>query len=324
MPQPPVGRRNKEEFQNIWEYWNIYMNLLNRELYKYEWELPETCDWRFFELSLIHYGTALFAYDKDKKEFYTLHANPTDVQTMYGYYKKASGWAWNYRKDFKVYIPGTPMSVAKETVNGVLGYNNDLHYPSFFYLEQQAARLCNTTRAIDVAVENMKTPYIIACDKNNVDTIKDAITDKKNNHEAIIISDNLLANGDLPIEVYPIATQPEVLTKFWENYYNVEEYTKQLQGFDSNPSADKRERLLTSEVESNDSVTFVNDDLGLKTRQELCDLVNEIFADKLDKPISVKSRLQDIQKEDENDLLASMVPPTSTDRGISGDSSNDI
>lgn len=268
MPQPPVGRRNKNEIKNLDEYWNQYIHLLNREIYKYVWTLPETCDPRNVELQLIHYGKCLFGLNK-KDELLSLQWNPSNIQTIYGYPKEGHGWALGYEEPYIVYVPGESIEVARlKKARGVICYANDLHWPTFLYLEQQAYRLTEVIRAMDVAQENMKTPYIIACDKNNIATIKTAIAEKKNNNDAILLSADILTNGELPIEVYPIATTPQVLDSFWQHYYNIDEETRARQGLNGNPAPDKKERMITGEVEANDSVTYVNDDIGLKTRQE--------------------------------------------------------
>lgn len=303
MPQPPVGRRDKDKIKNLDEYWNQYINLLNKEIYKYEWTLPPTCDPRTAELQYIHYGCCLFGLKDETKELLTLQFNPSNIQTLYGYPLEGYGWALGFKQDFIVHVPGNSTDVSKSRgVNGIVGYANDLHWPTFFYLEQQAYRLAEVVRATDVALENMKTPYIVATDKNNLKTIKDAIADKRNNNDAILLSADILQNGELPLEIYPIATTPQVLDAMWQHYYNIEEETRTRQGLNGNPAPDKKERMITGEVEANETVTYVNDDIGLKNRKETCELINEIFADELNGfKCDVKSRFQEVQKEEYDD-----------------------
>lgn len=295
---PPIGRRNKDEIKNIDEFWNHYIHLLNKELYKYEWELPDTCDECTWEMTLIHEGKALFMIDPDDNLPRSVKLLESNIQTIYKYPKEGFGWALNYNKPVILYVPGEGIESAKARgVNGVVVYANRLHYPNFFYLESQAARMAESTRAMDVALENLKTPYIVATDKNNLKTIKDAIKEKRNNNDAIILSADILQNGELPLEVYPLGTTPQVLDAMWQHYYNIEEETRCRQGLKGNPAPDKKERMITGEVEANDAVTYVNDDIGLLTRQEGVDIINELFAEYLDKPVSVSSRFQSIQEE---------------------------
>lgn len=314
MPYPPKGARalrNIPEWENEEEFQDTYMRFMNQELLRYTYEgLPETCDQRFLDLSFIHYGKAMIAMDG--KVPVTLHTNPYDQMNMYGYFRRATGWAWNgYNKQFEVYVPGTDKT--KFNGNAVIGYDNPMRYPYHFYLTHLTERYMRSQRAIDMTIENLKTPYIIKAPEEQVETVKAAIKKKNDNHGYIVLPETMNVIGE-GIEIWPSATSPQVVTEMWNHFYNTENLGRENRGITTNPSPDKRERQITAEVSANDMITNINSEYRYQERVKFFDLVNEFFDldikvidnfaelanDPIEDNIEASKNVQPSQKEGDN------------------------
>lgn len=312
MPCPPRGQRalrNIPEWENEEEFQDTYFRFVNQELMRYDWDgLPETCDARFLELSFIHYGKAMIARDGEK--VVTLHTNPYDQMNMYGYFRRATGWAWNgYTNEFEVYVPGTDPKLFKG--DAVIGYDNPTHYPYHFYLTHLTERYMRAIRAIDTTIENLKTPYIITCPEDRVETVKAAIKKKKSNHEVIILSEGLNSLGQ-DIQVFPQGTTPAIASEMWKHFYNIDNLGKENRGINSNPAPQKMERELTSEVNANNMITSINAEYRLLEREKFALLVNECLG----LSITVSDRFAEYQ---ENELQGRLYDPNAPQDKVKGD-----
>jgi hypothetical protein len=175
--------------------------------------------------------------------------------------------------------------------------NNDLRLPEFSVVRYYAYKLTNIDRAIDVNIEAQKTPTIITCTDKQRLSLKQAINQRKDN-EPVIYADNsfdkdMITTLDLntPMVFKDLQLQKHmVLNEFFTDI-----------GV-NNANMDKKERMVANEVEANNEQVKACEDVLLRSREEACKRINQIFG----LNISVKRReldqvpeYKDIIKEEE-------------------------
>lgn len=272
---PLPKEKIKAKYKNLTEFQCWYRKLTNMALSIFEWEgLPDTCDAWCLEYSLLMYGKACIA-KKDIIGLVSLPCQESNMFNIYGYTNKAIAYGFNGDTfEFDCYMPGSDNS----GVQGVMLYDNPARFPYSRYIIDGAYRLSDNIRSIDVAVKKLKNPYWIVCNQNQMATVKKSLGDIDNNENAIITSTSLTPDD---FRVLPTSTNPQILQGLWDNYNNSYDIIKEVLGINNNEQSDKKERLLTDEVNANNFITDMFLQLRLKQREEFCERVNETFGTKI-------------------------------------------
>lgn len=278
-----MSKRKLAKYNNHAEFNNIFQAEFTSMVNLFTWSnLPDTCDAAFLERCLLLFGRALIA--KVGGSFLTLGGAGTDSVNVYGYPIYAYGWGYNgYNRKLSAYVPGTANAAggpagsapANDAPECVICYDNAASYPYINYIVRAAARMGDLIRACDVAAQGLKSPYLITCDESQVESVKRALDDRRDNLCAIIASRISLSADQF--KVWPTALQPDVLRSLWEQYRNIEAQLHETFGINANANTDKRERLLVDEVNSNNEAVHANLQKRLDWRKRFCEEVNETF-----------------------------------------------
>lgn len=261
------------------------LQMLARSLFTWK-NLDEICGYganRFLEESLFRFGRAVFVRDSEigLKVF---NANPSDVLNIYGLPLKimatsmaGGGYAKEYDFDDVVYI-----------------MNNDLCKPTSSTIDLYARRLYNVERTMDVNLNAQKTPLIIEGDKNTLLTLKNVFMKYDGNVPVIYANKNFDINSKLNV----LRTDsPYIIDKLENHKHELWNDCMTFLGI-NNANTSKRERLISSEVESNDDLINYYLNCFYKTRKESCDMINEKFLSDSD------IKLEVVLNEDVLDLIA--------------------
>lgn len=249
---------------------DYYARLKSIAVSVFEWEgLPETCNARFLEDTLFSYGQAAFVNDPTMS-YLTLKVTPAGALNVYNepiaYVAHATGYSQIFDADKMVFIR-----------NNYLAKSTDL--TTLIYAE----RLTRLQMAIDVNINAQKTPLLIRCDEKTKRTLE-TIYDKYNGDSPVIYGGKAMT--DKPLEAISTGA-PYVVDKLRDEKRAVwNEYLEYL-GIDTNPSDKKRERLIVSEVESNNVEVETQSETMLLCRQEACEKINKLFG----LSVSVKRRV---------------------------------
>lgn len=310
MPVRNMSERKLAKYETDREFVNTFNRLFNMALNTFSWEgLPETCNERFLELSLMLYGSALLC-DKDGAFVNLASADGGEIN-IYGEPLTAYGYGlngWNHK--YNLYIDGMEESpvvldgISREgskQYNAVLCRDNKISYPYVNYIFMAAQRLTRAMRTMDVVCQNLKQPVIITCEESMVKTVRETLNQRGDNVNAIISS------GKLPIDsfkVWDTKANPQTLSTMWEHYDSVEAHLKELFGVNSNSQADKRERLIVDEVNANNEATEQSVEHRLKERQLFCERVNKAFGLNISVQLNValphgEEDLEDGEEEEE-------------------------
>lgn len=174
------------------------------------------------------------------------------------------------------------------------GYDMD----KFIYFYSN--KLAECERTADVNVKRCKTPYILACDENDVLTVKKMLADIDGNVPAIV-ADKALKIDSLAV----FQTGVSFLGPELQDYKkSVENELLTFLGI-NNLAVDKKERVNVEEAESNNEVINHFAVLELESRQQACDEAREKFG--IDIQVmwkGVREENVDNERHDESDTGA--------------------
>lgn len=289
-----LSKKKVALYENNIEFQNMFYNLLNILMYSFSIEgLPDSCNERFFKLNLIFNGYAALIKDPDLG-YLSLGVRPTvnsSQLNIYGEFPDVMAFGWNgFNKQYTNYMYGTDNSDAE----AVICRDNDMMYPMINIIWIYAKRLTDTMRTLDVTARKLKTPYFITCDEAQKSSIKKILEDVDFNQDSIIANRSTMPNE---FNVLQTGVQPESVRVLWEHYSNLESEIRTFLGINSAANIDKKERLVVDEAQANDILTDINIQYRLKSYQQFCDTVNNLWG----LNISFVSNIDIVEKQAEID-----------------------
>lgn len=266
MRKPKLKRDNWEtDYMNNRTYLQFYNRLMEIAISSFEWKnLPKTVDPRFLELVLFGDGMCVFFKD-DVLGYLALQTMIAGKLNVYRIPNDRRAYAQNgYNK-------------ALNGKDSVIIFNNNLHTNSVLDIEMFAKRLYEVQRAIDVNVQAQKTPVLILADENQRLTMKNLYKQYQGN-EPFIFGDKKLNPNDIKV----LKTDaPYNADKLYELKTNIWNEALTYLGI-SNISINKKERLLTDEIQRNMGGTVASRFSRLYARKQACEQINEMFGLNID------------------------------------------
>ena len=230
----------------------------------FSWEgLDEVCGFgasRFLEIALYRYGKACIVKD-DELGYQVFNAAPSGKLNNYYLPVKIMAYSTGYSKQF-------------DTDEIVYIMNNELQKPTLDTLSLFARRLYEVERTMDVNLQAQKTPILIEGDKNTLLTLKNIYMNYSGNTPVIYGNKNF----DISNKVNVLRTDAPYIIDKLENYKH--ELWNDCMTFlgIKNANTSKKERLITSEVESNDDLINYYLNCFYKTRKQACDALNKKYG----------------------------------------------
>lgn len=261
--------------------YSIYYNKFRLlALSMFEWvNLPKSCDARFLEKCLYSFGKAIFIYDKN---FGFMNLKCTTNGTLNDYELPVSYQAFSIRYN-KSY----------QADDCVIIRNNLLELCSDDIVSVYAKRICDIQNTCDVNLVSQKFPFIITCNEKQRLTMQILFEKFKGNTPFIFgDKDTLDMTG---VNVITTNTQFN-LDKLHDYKKDMENEFMTFMGF-NNANTDKKERLITDEVNANNESVEMFAESMLLTRKKACEEINEKYGLNID----VKRReTKCVEKEAEN------------------------
>ena len=244
----------------------------------------------FIEESLYRYGKACIVND-DEIGIKALNVTAAGKLNIYYLPVKVNAFSTGYNKiydfDDVVYI-----------------MNNELQKPTKDTLTLFAARLYETERTSDVNLQAQKTPVLIEGDKNVLLTLKNTYMQYSGNMPVIYGNKNFDVSSKLNV----LRTDaPYIVDKLEDHKHNLWNDCMTFLGI-NNANTSKKERLVTSEVESNDQLINYYLNCFYKTRKKACDILNEKFG----------TNVEIVLNKEVVDLLAETTRALEEEGGLNG------
>lgn len=275
------GKREKWEsaLLNNRTYLQYYNRLLELAINMYEWKnLPDTVDERFLELTLFSDGMAVFFRDDILGEL-CLQCMIGGELDVYRIPIDRTAYATN----------GYQMRLNNQ--NSVIIFNNYTHTNSMLDVEMYARRLYEIERTIDVNVKAQKTPLIVRATENQRLTMKNLYMQYDGNEPFIFGDKQLDLDGIkvLKTDAPYVADKLNILKRqIWNEaltYLGIE-----------NSNTEKKERLVSDEVNSNLGGVAAQRFCRLNARRQAANKINKMFG--LSIEVDFREEVKEMFKED--------------------------
>ena len=261
----------------------------------FEWvNLPKSCNARYLEMCLYYKGQAALLWDEDY-DFINTQAADSGYINIYGLPTKINCFSYSYNKMRELYVPGTNLPPEEECI---LVMNNYQRIPTCSTIELYAQRLAECARVCDVNIAAQKTPVLILTDKNQELTLRNIYAQYEGNSPVIFGDKNIIDTDNIKV----LKTDAPFIANDVRVYMR-DIWNEALSFLGVNNLDEKKERLITSEANSNNELINLNMESYLTPRKQACKEFNEKFGlTGTSKAIDVKLRsdLYNIIKENES------------------------
>ena len=283
-----MSRRNKgnglfgeSAVMNNATYIQYFNRLVELSVSVFEWQgLPESVDPRYLELHLFQNGSVVYFRDEVMGDLcldciangqFDVYGNPISrrAYSSYNQYQKTLNES-----------------------DSVIIWNNYLRQPSVLDVKMFAKRLYNLDRIIDVNANAQKTPVLVQGTEKQRLTLVNLYKEFDGNAPFIFGDKNLDLNSLRAIST----NAPYVADKLYQLKTQIWNEALTYLGI-SNLNIQKKERMITDEVQRNQGGTIASRYSRLEARREAVDKINRMFGT----DISVDYR-EDFQITNENDV----------------------
>lgn len=241
----------------------IYNHLLNLAIKRFKWDnLPEGLTSDILEQMLITYGQMGAFMDGSLLKILPAHAD--NKMNLYG-----------QPVSYRLYgMNGETHSVS--AMNMVRLRNNPVGSADTYNLQILAQRIDNIEQTQEVNLFQQCVPKIISTNRDGVLTAKNIIR-KIKDFSFVVLTREKGINGQIKQDDVIDTSAPYILDKLcdYDNFYNNKAMT--YLGL-NNSNIDKKERLISDEVNSNNEQIEAILDMYFECRQEFCKLCNEKFS----------------------------------------------
>lgn len=242
-------------------YIQCFDRLKDIAITRFKWKgLPDTVDERFLELTLFGEGKITFFKDM----VMGMLALPFTNDEMLDVYGRPTSWQAYSNNGYRAELDPT---------NAVLCWNNRLHTNSVLAIEQYAYRLYMLERALDTNVNAQKTPIMIRCAEEQRLVLKNLYMKYDGNQPFIFADKDLDMKGVTVLKT----DAPYLVDKLQAAKERVWNEALAYMGI-ANVSAEKKERMIVSEIEQGMGGTMASRFSGLDTRREAAERINKMFG----------------------------------------------
>lgn len=244
---------------NYIRYFNT-LKMIATSSFKYT-NMPNSVDVRFLELGLFNRGYMVFFYDEDLEKYLALN---TTLGCELDVYNNPLSYVAYANNGYQVQLTNK---------DSVIIYNNYLKQPTLMLCEYFAKRLYDFDSVIDVNVRSQKTPILIACNESEKLAMKNVYMQYDGNQPVIFTYKDFITADNFKV----VNTQsPYVADKIYQLKSNIWNEALTQLGI-TNTTVNKKERLITDEVQRSQGGVFACRNSRLKMREQCINKINDMF-----------------------------------------------
>ena len=241
------------------DYWkNIAINI-------FEWKglekISPSLTSEIIEETLYDKGSCLFFKD-DNLGYMALPVAPANKLNVYRKPTNFRAIGNNYNKEY-------------DGDNSVLIKNNTLKKATFDIVDYYTSKLADIELTKDLHRNAHKTPIVLETTEDTLLTAKN-IFKKVHANEPVIFKNRTRGEGEVGVSVLN-ANVPYINDKLEDDYHNYEARILTALGLD-NYVEDKKERVQSAEVESQQEYIISSFRASLNDRKKACEKINEMFG----------------------------------------------
>lgn len=247
---------------NSQTYQMFYTRLCELATNMHEWKgLPLSIDVRYLEVSLMSQGHALFFMDDVLKEYLALRCTIAPPFDIYMIGRTREAFSAN----------GYHNTLSEK--NSVIIFNNYMRTGNLLDIEMYAQRLYDIQRAIDVNVKLQKHMKMLLCSEDQRLVVENILKNYEGNVPVVVGSKNIdISTYDsLDISAPFVADKLQILKRqIWNEaltYLGIE-----------NSNTEKKERLVSTEVDTNLGGVEAQRFTRLNARREAAKKINAMFG----------------------------------------------
>lgn len=253
------------------------------------WEnLPNSMDGRYLELCLFNCGQASLLYS-DEYGFINTKAVIAGDVNIYGLPTAVNCFSYGRFNEVRNVYNGLTSPDSSKSSECILVKNNADCIPTLNTIQLFAYRLYEAERTCDIAVKNAKRSRLILTSENQRLTMENLFREYDSNIPYIFGDrQNFKAGSIESLDISSTFVGNDIMK------YKKEIFNEFLTFIGIDNFSDKRERLVTDEVNSNNEVINMNLMSFLAPREEACKQFNEKYGENIS--VSVRSDLMNIIK----------------------------
>lgn len=281
-----MARKNRGYNPYLDPLFHRYYNRLSEiAMSRFEWcNLPVSCNERFLEQTLFKDGHALFFKDDELNDYLALQCMIGGQLNVYRIPKTRRAYATN------------GYQLERDETNSVIIYNNYVHTNDISAIRSFALELTELSRSGIINAKAQKTPILILCDEKERAALEN-LYELYEGNVPVVYGDKSL--GSEP--VHSISTgAPFVCDKLYELKTKVWNEALTYLGI-ANVAVEKKERLISDEVERQNGGTLASRSSALKMREEACKEINEMFGLNISVKFREEPKVQSTEQRKEND-----------------------
>ena len=230
---------------------------------RFQWiGLPDTIDHRFLELELFYQGFVVFYYDGRFGRFLAVRATATGAPNVYG---NPTGFT-------TVAMPGysSVYLTPKECVPVWASYTRGTEQAKVFLY---ASRLAEIDVSLQTVQRSMRVNTVVAAKRSQQLTWQNVMRQVDEGIPVIYMDESF--TGD-ELQQLNLGVEPRVLVALRDEKNQIWNEAMTMLGID-NANSDKKERLITDEVNANNGQVMVARNAAMKARREACEQINRMF-----------------------------------------------
>lgn len=252
---------------SYYQHYFLYLTSLAYQLF--EWKnLPESVNPSFLEKNLIANGQVAF-YNDPNLGYIICKGTPSGELDHYQLPLRYHAHSVNYNATFNLFN----YNDIKRKNMGVMIKNNDLGMGILPSLQMFAQDLAEIKNIIKVNQNAQKTPVVFMASDKTLLTWKNVAQQFDGNVPYVFVDENLDLNN---IKTFD-SKAPFIADKMNQMKNAVWNECMTYLGI-KNANLEKKERMVTSEVDSNNDQIKSSGNMLLKARQEACEKINLLYG----------------------------------------------